>query len=67
MHDGDSALTTSVAIYLAIEDAIVNSINVKEYTVEELMKVKGINENHQHPFFDIFFHLHQKLFLFLLH
>ncbi len=44
MHDGDSALTTSVAIYLAIEDAIVNSINVKEYTVEELMKIADVNK-----------------------
>ena len=37
-------LTTSVAIYLAIEDAIVNSIDVKEYTVEELMKIADVSK-----------------------
>ena len=43
MHD-NSALTTSVAIYLGIEDAIVNSIAVDDIPLEGVLTIADMNK-----------------------
>ena len=43
-QEASAAMTTSVAIYLAIEDAIVNSINEKTIKVEDALKIANVEQ-----------------------